>query len=109
MGLNKDVSNRTSTMNPKHFHEAAIRIQVPGIADPGVYFDENTTRLMLNYRSAFIRLAMYYLNVEPDTQKGIAALERMEKLMPNEKIPMDGVDVRSLQPVFPVRQGGPIQ
>ena len=43
---------------------------------------------MLNYRSAFIRLAMYYMNVEPNPAKGIATLDRMEKLMPREKIPM---------------------
>jgi hypothetical protein len=53
-----------------------------------VYFDENTTRLMLNYRSAFIRLAMYDMNVEGDAKKGIETLDRMEKLMPREKIPM---------------------
>jgi len=28
------------------------------IANPKVYFDENTSRLMINYRSAFIRLAL---------------------------------------------------
>ena len=59
-----------------------------GIADSSVYFDENTTRLMLNYRSAFIRLAMYYMNVEGNSGKGIETLDRMEKLMPREKIPM---------------------
>ncbi len=58
------------------------------IADPDVYLDENASRLMLNYRSAFIRLAMYYLNVEPNPAKGVAALQRMESLIPREKIPM---------------------
>jgi hypothetical protein len=43
---------------------------------------------MLNYRSAFIRLAMYYMNVEPNPTKGTAILERMEQLIPRSKIPM---------------------
>lgn len=59
-----------------------------GIADPRVYFDENTTRLMLNYRSAFIRLAMYYMNVEGNNEKGLAVLDRMEQLIPRAKVPM---------------------
>ncbi len=59
-----------------------------GINDPQVLYDENTTRLMLNYRSAFIRLAMYYMNVEPNPAKGIDILDRMEQLIPRSKIPM---------------------
>ncbi|MBP1678816.1 MAG: hypothetical protein H6Q29_727, partial [Bacteroidetes bacterium] len=58
------------------------------IADPGVYFDENTTRLMLNYRSAFMRLALYYSNAESDTARAVATLNRMEELIPRSKIPM---------------------
>ena len=58
------------------------------IADPGVYFDENTTRLMLNYRSAFMRLALYYSNADSDTARAVATLNRMEELIPRSKIPM---------------------
>jgi hypothetical protein len=57
------------------------------IADPSVYFDENTARLMLNYRSAFVRLAMYYNNIGGDTTKASACLERMENLIPSTKVP----------------------
>lgn len=59
-----------------------------GLADPSVFFDENTTRLTINYRSAFINLALYESNVAQDTAKGIAALNRMEEIMPRSKIPM---------------------
>jgi hypothetical protein len=58
------------------------------LADPEVYFDENTTRLMLNYRSAFMRLALYYSNAQSDTAKAVATLNRMEELIPRSKIPM---------------------
>jgi len=58
------------------------------VADPDVYFDENQARLMLNYRSAFIRLAMHYGNVERDTARAIATLDRMESLIPRSKVPL---------------------
>lgn len=58
------------------------------IANPKVYFDENTSRLMINYRSAFIRLALYHANVTKDDAKALAALDRMEQLIPRSKVPM---------------------
>jgi hypothetical protein len=59
-----------------------------GLADPSVYFDENTSKLMINYRSAFIRLALYRANVEKDNARAAAALDRMETIIPRAKIPM---------------------
>lgn len=59
-----------------------------GIADPKVYFDENTTRLMINLRFAFVRLATYYANVANQTEKSATTLDRMEALIPRSKIPM---------------------
>ena len=64
------------------------------VADPKVYFDENTSRLMLNYRAAFIRLALYHANVTHDNAKALSALDRMEQLIPRTKVPM-GLDLLS--------------
>jgi hypothetical protein len=58
------------------------------VANPDVYFDENVTRLMTNYRSSFIRLAIYKMNVESNPAKAEAVLDRMESVIPREKIPM---------------------
>jgi hypothetical protein len=58
------------------------------IANPKVYFDENTSRLMINYRSAFIRLALYHANITKDNAKALSSLDRMEQLIPRSKIPM---------------------
>jgi hypothetical protein len=58
------------------------------LADPSVYFDENTRRLMLNYRSCFIRLSLYYANATRDTTKSLATLNRMEEIIPRSKVPM---------------------
>lgn len=58
------------------------------IANPKVYFDENISRLMVNYRSAFIRLALFDANVRKDDAKARAALDRMGELIPRSKVPM---------------------
>ena len=89
MGLDKTILESNLFNEPEGFtKEPQYGYKFRGVADPKVYFDENTTRLMLNYRSAFIRLAMYYMNVDQNMEKGLATLDRMEKLMPREKIPM---------------------
>ena len=58
-----------------------------GVSDPTVHYDENTSRLMLNYRSGFVRLAMYYNNIKQNPVAAAECLERMEKLIPESKIP----------------------
>jgi hypothetical protein len=58
------------------------------LANPKVFFDENTTRIITNYRSAFRALAMSYMNIERDTEKSVAVLDRMDQLMPHTKIPL---------------------
>ena len=60
-----------------------------GLDNPHLYFDENQRRLTTNYRSSFIRLALYYQSVEnkPDTARQILA--RMEQLLPRNVISMD--------------------
>jgi len=57
------------------------------IANPKVFFDENTTRIISNYRAAFRGLAAYYMNMEKNPQKSLAILDKMESLMPHKKIP----------------------
>jgi hypothetical protein len=75
-----------------------------GINDPKVYYDENVLRLMLNYRSAFLRLAMYQANTENNFAKATATLDRMETLIPRAKIPM-GWEIASDLAAFYYRMG----
>jgi hypothetical protein len=58
------------------------------LANPKVFFDENTSRIISNYRAAFRALAAYYMNVEKNPQKSIMVLDKMEALMPHKKIPL---------------------
>ena len=76
--LNEPVGFSTTPQSGYKFRE---------LANPKVFFDENTTRIISNYRSAFRTLAVYYMNVEKNTQKANLILDRMEALMPHKKIP----------------------
>lgn len=89
LGLNPEILEKNLFEEPAGFSKTpAYGYKFRGIADPRVYFDENITRLMLNVRSSFIRLAMYHANVDSNMTKAAESLERMEALMPRSKIPM---------------------
>ena len=60
-----------------------------GLGDSTIYFDENVTRLTMNYRNAFLRLALYYINQAHDNPKAIAALDSMESKIPRHVTPID--------------------
>jgi hypothetical protein len=83
------------------FHEPATPSRTPqygyryrGVADTTVYYDENTSKLMTNFRSAFIRLALYYSNAERKKDKAAEVLDRMDAIIPRKKIPL-GWDVQA--------------
>lgn len=60
-----------------------------GLNDSTVYFDENVTRLTMNYRNAFLRLALYHLNQTRINAKAVEALDSMEAKIPHRVMPMD--------------------
>jgi len=90
-----------------------------GIDDPGVHFDDNVSKLLQNYRSAFLQLAYYYRS-QPDPagfsgqtysslddqlanfdklsnrDKGLALMKYMDRLIPETVRPISNVEL-SLQ------------
>jgi hypothetical protein len=56
------------------------------LANPKVFYDENVRRIISNYRFAFQRLALYYMNAEKNKQKSLSVIERMDTLMPHSNI-----------------------
>jgi Protein O-mannosyl-transferase TMEM260-like len=60
-----------------------------GVADKDVFFDEVQSRLLMNYRNIFFRLADYYLESKEDSSMCTATLDQMEKIIPRSHIPMD--------------------
>lgn len=88
-GINVDILEANLFNEPEGFSKTPqYGYKFRGINDHEVYYDENTTRLMINYRSAFIRLALYHGNVTNNREKSLASLDRMEFLIPRSKIPM---------------------
>lgn len=60
-----------------------------GLQDPTVHYDENVTRLAMNYRNAFMRLALYYINVSHENTKATAVLDSMMVKFPATVLPLD--------------------
>lgn len=90
-----------------------------GINDPSVHFDDNISKLLQNYRSAFLQLAYYYRGI-PDPEgfvpfessdldenlnnfdklsnrkKALVLMEQMDRLIPEDVRPISNVEL-SLQ------------
>ena len=61
-----------------------------GLDDKSIFYDENHDRMAQNYRSSFLRLAVYYLYTDRNKEMCIATLNKMEKTIPDNviEIPM---------------------
>jgi hypothetical protein len=59
-----------------------------GLNDPTIFFDDNHTRMVQNYRNAFMRLAVYYRSIG-DNQNLIATLDDMNEKLPYQVLGMD--------------------
>ena len=59
-----------------------------GLNDPTIFFDENHTRMVQNYRNAFMRLSVYYRGIG-DNQNLIATLNKMNEKLPYKVLGMD--------------------
>jgi hypothetical protein len=105
LGLIPDVLEQNLLNEPEGFSRGPqYGYKFRGLSDPEVHFDENQSRLMINYRSAFMRLAEYQATVRQDPAKSAAALERMEQLIPRSKVPM-GWEVQYIVATFYNRLG----
>jgi hypothetical protein len=75
---------------PKGFSkEHAIGYKFRNLNNPNVYFDEQATRLIQNYRSIFIGLASYILNYTDNKENALAILNTMNEKISPECISMD--------------------
>jgi tetratricopeptide (TPR) repeat protein len=59
-----------------------------GLNDESIFFDENHTRMTQNYRNAYLRLAIYYVN-QDKKQLAIQALDKMEERLPRDILKME--------------------
>lgn len=89
-GLDKDILEaNVIAENIKPSKEPQYGYLYRGLDNPNVYYDENQSRLTINYRSAFLRLALYYNNVEKNPEKAKKVLARMDTALPLEVMEFD--------------------
>jgi hypothetical protein len=104
-GLDPVILEKNLFDNPEGFSKGPQPgYKFRSISDPDVYFDENVTRLMTNYRSSFIRFALYEMNVARNMDKAAGVLDRMEEVIPRTRVPMSW-DLASDIAAFYARMG----
>ena len=60
-----------------------------GLNNPKVFFDDDESRLVQNYRNTYVRLAYHFLNDEGNKAMCIKTLDVMGQKMPTNVVPMD--------------------
>jgi len=60
--------------------------------NPKIYYDDNVTSLLQNYRSAFLHLAQFHL-ARRENAEALKVLDRMGKVMPENVIPTSDLRV----------------
>ncbi|QQS36106.1 MAG: DUF2723 domain-containing protein [Ignavibacteriales bacterium] len=86
--VNEKVLSMQLTENPDYSKTFQPGFKFRGLNDSTIFFDENHRRMTQNYRNAFIRLAIYYVNTG-NNNLGVEALDNMEKVMPRSIQPME--------------------
>lgn len=75
------------TINPDNLYENLVhKFQYRNLNNKDVYFNENITGLLQNYRAAFSQLANYYLSTD-DTVRFKEVVDKIYEVMPAEVIP----------------------
>ena len=77
----RQLSDQALSANLSLFEE-----NMRGLNDPGVYFDDNIRKLVQNYRSAYVQLALER-NDLGDKQGALDLLQRMDHYLPETVVP----------------------
>jgi hypothetical protein len=79
--INRDLLEKQLVENPGYSSEFEPGFKFRGINDPDIFFDENQRRLIQNYRNAFMRLTLYYVQTNQD-ELAVKTLDAMEEKLP---------------------------
>ena len=85
--INVDLLSKMLKENNGYSKDYAPGFKFRGVSDPKIFFDENHSRLIQNYRNSFIRLSLYYINTNQNNL-AIQTLDLMQKKIPREIRPM---------------------
>ena len=86
--VNIDMLNKELKGNPGYSKNYMPGFKFRGLNDPKIFFDDNHVRMTQNYRNAFMRLAIYYINTNQNSL-AVSTLDQMEQKLPRAIIPMD--------------------
>jgi hypothetical protein len=81
--MDSNIMGRNITWSKEPQHGYLYR----NLNNPNVYYDENTQRMVSNYRAGFMRLTFYALRVLNDQQRARTYMARMEELIPIDVVP----------------------
>ncbi|MCZ6775489.1 MAG: DUF2723 domain-containing protein [Ignavibacteria bacterium] len=88
-GLDHEVLEANLFQEPEGYSKTPqFGYKFRNVANPDAFLEESSAKLMVNYRSAFIRLALYDANIAKNEERSVAVLDRMEEIIPRSKIPM---------------------
>jgi hypothetical protein len=87
--VNEEALSNALIENPGYSKEHMPGFKFRGLNNPEIFFDNNHRRMTQNYRNAFVRLAVFYLNYERKSD-AIAVLDEM-----NEKLPYRNLGIET--------------
>jgi len=85
--INEKVVSKQIVENPGYSKDYKPGFKFRGLNDSQIFFDENHRRMSQNYRNAFMRLTIYYINTNQN-KLAIQALDNMEAKIPRNIIDM---------------------
>jgi len=86
--VNEQALSNTLVENPGYSKEYMPGFKFRGLNNPNIFFDNNHRRMVQNYRNAFIRLTIFYLN-QNQNEKAITVLDEMNEKLPYRNLGID--------------------
>jgi Protein O-mannosyl-transferase TMEM260-like len=86
--VNEKVLKQEIIENPGYSKTYKPGFKFRGLNSHDIFFDDNHQRMVQNYRSAFMRLAIYYVN-NGKNKLAVNALDLMDEKLPRDIIKMD--------------------
>ncbi|RMI15299.1 MAG: hypothetical protein D6681_04345 [Calditrichaeota bacterium] len=91
-------------MDPETLYKNIMNFKYRGLNDPEVYFNRNITGLLQNYRTAFFRLANYYLTARKQ-ERFREVMAKAYEVMPPEVIPFTNAQLEQIMTGYALLAG----
>ena len=80
--INEKLVSEELQENPGYSKSFDPHFKFRGVNNPKIFFDENHERLLQNYRNAYMRLTLYYLNTSQN-DLAVKTLDQMDEKIPH--------------------------